>query len=127
MDASKVIATAFADLGFEVHLGPLFETPQEVAALAIDKHVDLVGVSSHAAGHLTLVPELIGVLAERQRSDIHVICGGVIPSEDYAALIEAGVAEIFGPGTNVLQAAMAVLGVLEGRRRNTRRGVPLPA
>ncbi|NDW04114.1 methylmalonyl-CoA mutase [Jiella pacifica] len=117
---SKVIATAFADLGFAVHLGPLFETPQEVASLAIDRKVDVVGVSSHAAGHMTLVPELIAALAEKNRADIHVVCGGVIPSQDYQALLDAGVAEIFGPGTNVLQAAMAVLGVLEGRRRNTR-------
>ncbi|TFF27744.1 methylmalonyl-CoA mutase [Jiella endophytica] len=124
---SKVIATAFSDLGFDVHLGPLFETPEEVAKLAIEKDVDLVGVSTHTAGHLTLVPELIDVLRAKDRPNIHVICGGVIPSEDYPALYDAGVAEIFGPGTNVLQAALAVLGVLEGRRRNTRSGERLPA
>ncbi|MBO0664408.1 methylmalonyl-CoA mutase [Jiella sp. MQZ9-1] len=124
---SKVIATAFADLGFDVCLGPLFETPAEIAKLADERNVDLVGISSHTAGHLTLVPELIDKLAEIGRRDIQVICGGVIPAEDYAALYNAGVAEIFGPGTNVLEAAMAVLGVLEGRRRNSRDGERLPA
>ncbi|MBO0903363.1 methylmalonyl-CoA mutase [Jiella sonneratiae] len=124
---SKVIATAFADLGFTVHLGPLFETPEEVANLAIEKGVDLVGISSHTAGHLTLVPELVEALKEKQRPDIHVLCGGVIPPEDYAALYDAGVAEIFGPGTHVLQAALAVLGVLEGKRRNARSAERLSA
>jgi methylmalonyl-CoA mutase len=115
---AKVIATAFADLGFEVHLGDLFETAPEVAAHIADLKVDAVGVSSLAAGHKTLVPELIAELRARGLGDVTVVVGGVIPQEDYEFLREAGVAEIFGPGTNVLEAAFAVLDTIEGRRRN---------
>ncbi|WP_196257961.1 methylmalonyl-CoA mutase [Pelagibacterium limicola] len=115
---AKVIATAFADLGFEVHLGSLFETPDEVAAHAEDLKVDAVGVSSLAAGHKTLVPELIGALRARGLDDVAVVVGGVIPGTDYDFLRAAGVAEIFGPGTNVLDAAFAVLGRIEGRLSN---------
>jgi methylmalonyl-CoA mutase len=115
---AKVIATAFADLGFEVHVGDLFETAPEVAAHVAELSVDAVGVSSLAAGHMTLVPELIAELRARGLGEVTVIVGGVIPQEDYAVLREAGVAEIFGPGTNVLEAAFAVLDRIEGRRSN---------
>jgi methylmalonyl-CoA mutase len=115
---AKVIATAFADLGFAVHLGDLFETAPEVATHVAELRVDAVGVSSLAAGHRTLVPELVAELRARGLGEVTVIVGGVIPQEDYAFLREAGVAEIFGPGTNVLEAASAVLDQIEGRRRN---------
>ena len=108
----RVIATAFADLGFDVYVGPLFQTPEEAAAEAAQHEVDVVGVSSHAAGHLTLVPELIAALATMS-SDIAVVCGGVIPPKDYAALEESGVAAIFGPGTNVPDAATQVLNLIK--------------
>jgi methylmalonyl-CoA mutase len=115
---AKVIASAFADLGFTVHMGDLFETAHEVAAHVGEMKVDAVGVSSLAAGHKTLVPELIGELRGRGLGDVTVIVGGVIPPEDYAFLREAGVAEIFGPGTNVLEAAFSVLDQIEGRLTN---------
>jgi methylmalonyl-CoA mutase len=115
---AKVIATAFADLGFTVHMGDLFETAPEVAAHVAELGVDAVGVSSLAAGHKTLVPELIAELRGRGLGDVTVIVGGVIPEQDYAFLREAGVAEIFGPGTNVLEAAFSVLNQIEGRLSN---------
>jgi methylmalonyl-CoA mutase len=115
---AKVIASAFADLGFEVHVGSLFETPPEAAGKASELGVDVVGVSSLAAGHLTLVPELIAALRDKGLGEVTVIVGGVIPEQDYAALREAGVAEIFGPGTNVLEAAFSVLNQIEGRLSN---------
>jgi methylmalonyl-CoA mutase len=115
---AKVIATAFGDMGFAVELSDMFETPEEVALKAIDLGVDVVGVSSLAAGHRTLVPELIDQLKRRDRDDIIVICGGVIPEQDYAFLREAGVAGIFGPGSNVIDAANAVLAEVAGLRRN---------
>jgi methylmalonyl-CoA mutase len=115
---AKVIATAFADLGFTVHMGDLFETAPEVAEHVRDLKVDAVGVSSLAAGHKTLVPELIAELKSRGLGDTTVIVGGVIPPEDYAFLRAAGVAEIFGPGTNVLEAAFSVLDKIEGRLSN---------
>jgi methylmalonyl-CoA mutase len=115
---AKVIASAFADLGFTVHMGDLFETAPEVAGHVAALGVDAVGVSSLAAGHKTLVPELIAELATRGLGDTTVIVGGVIPPEDYAFLREAGVAEIFGPGTNVLDAANAVLDKIEGKLSN---------
>jgi len=115
---AKVIATAFADLGFAVHLGALFETAPEVAAQVAALGVDAVGVSSLAAGHKTLVPELISALADNGLGEVLVIVGGVIPEADYAFLRAAGVAEIFGPGTNVLSAAFAVLAQIEGRLSN---------
>ena len=108
----RVIATAFADMGFDVYVGPLFQTPQEAAAVAAQHEVDVVGVSSHAAGHLTLVPELIAALGETTSNAV-VVCGGVIPPKDYAELEDAGVAAIFGPGTNVPEAATQVLGLIE--------------
>ena len=115
---AKIIATAFADLGFTVHMGDLFETAPEVADHVRDLKVDAVGVSSLAAGHKTLVPELIEELRGRGLGDVTVIVGGVIPEQDYPFLREAGVAEIFGPGTNVLEAAFSVLNQIEGRLSN---------
>jgi methylmalonyl-CoA mutase len=116
---AKVIAAAFGDAGFEVIAGGLFQSPKEAAALAMQENVQIVGVSSLAAGHKTLVPELIDILKANGRADIVVIAGGVIPRQDYSYLREAGVAEIFGPGTNLLDAIRAVIDLLEGKRRNT--------
>ncbi|WP_412051004.1 methylmalonyl-CoA mutase [Hoeflea sp. Naph1] len=115
---AKVIATAFADMGFKVDLTDMFETPQEVTEKAITLGVDVVGVSSLAAGHKSLVPDLINRLKDKGRADIQVVVGGVIPEQDYAFLREAGVAEIFGPGSNVLDAANAVLARVSGLKRN---------
>ena len=102
---AKVIATAFADLGFDVDVGPLFQTPEEAARDAVENDVHVVGVSSQAAGHKTLVPELIAQLRKQGGDDILVVVGGVIPAQDYDELREAGVAAIFGPGTNIPAAA----------------------
>jgi methylmalonyl-CoA mutase len=113
---AKVIATAFADLGFDVDVGPLFQTPAEAARMAVENDVHVVGVSSQAAGHKTLVPELIGELAKAGASDVVVVCGGVIPPQDYPFLEEAGVAAVFGPGTNIPDAAEKVLALVEQRR-----------
>jgi len=115
---AKVIATAFADMGFKVDITDMFETPAEVCEKAVAFNVDVVGVSSLAAGHKSLVPDLIDKLKQAGREDITVVVGGVIPEQDYAFLREAGVAEIFGPGSNVLDAANAVLARVEGTRRN---------
>lgn len=115
---AKIIATAFADLGFTVDLSEMFETPAEIAEKAVAKGVDVVGVSSLAAGHKTLVPELIGLLKDKGHGDIIVICGGVIPEQDYDYLKHAGVSDIFGPGSNVLEAASAVLSRATGQIRN---------
>jgi methylmalonyl-CoA mutase len=115
---AKIIASAFADLGFVVHMGDLFETAPEVAAHADEIGVDAVGVSSLAAGHRTLVPELIAALKARELGEVTVIVGGVIPEPDYDFLYDAGVAAIFGPGTNVLDAAFSVLNEIEGRLSN---------
>jgi methylmalonyl-CoA mutase len=109
---ANLVASAFADLGFEVVPGPLFQTPQESARLAIEEGVDVVGASSLAAGHKTLVPELIGHLRDLGRPDIKVVVGGVIPPQDYDMLREAGVQAIFGPGTNLVEAAGEVLKLL---------------
>ncbi len=109
---AKVIATAFADLGFDVDVGPLFQTPEEVARDAIDNDVHVVGVSSQAAGHLTLVPALIDELRKAGADDVIVVCGGVIPPQDYDTLRSAGVGAIFGPGTNICDAAVEVIGLL---------------
>ena len=115
---AKVIASAFGDLGFEVIAGPLFQTPQEAAALGIANNVQIIGISSLAAGHKTLLPELTAALKAKGRGDIIVVCGGVVPRGDYEFLCEAGVSAIFGPGTNVLDAMRSVLDLLEGIRRN---------
>ena len=109
---AKVIATAFADLGFDVDVGTLFQTPEEVARDAVENDVHLVGVSSQAAGHKTLVPELITELKKAGGNDILVVCGGVIPASDYEFLRSAGVSAIFGPGTNIPDAAREVLALL---------------
>jgi methylmalonyl-CoA mutase len=106
---AKVIATGFADLGFDVDIGGLFATPAEVARQAVDADVHVVGVSTQAAGHLTLMPQLVQELAKLGRSDMVVVCGGVIPPDDYAALFAAGVHEVFGPGTRIPVAALNVL------------------
>ncbi len=109
---AKVIATAFADIGFDVDVGPLFQTPAEVARDAVENDVHVVGVSSQAAGHKTLVPQLVEALEAAGGGDIKVVCGGVIPPQDHAALEAAGVAAIFGPGTNIPKAAARVLALL---------------
>ncbi len=109
---AKVIATSFADLGFDVDLGPLFQTPEEAAQMAAESDVHLIGVSSQAAGHKTLVPELIKELGEIGRSDIKVIVGGVIPKQDYDFLLGKGVMDIFGPGTVIADAAIKILNAL---------------
>ncbi|HVG47863.1 MAG TPA: methylmalonyl-CoA mutase [Rubellimicrobium sp.] len=111
---AKVIATAFADLGFDVDVGPLFQTPEEAAQDAIDNDVHVVGVSSQAAGHLTLAPRLVEALRAAGAGDIAVVCGGVIPPQDYPALQAAGVSAIFGPGTPIPHAARQVLEVIRG-------------
>ena len=109
---ANLVSSAFGDLGFEVIAGPLFQTPREAAELAVEKDVDVVGASSLAAGHKTLIPELIAALKEAGRADIKVVAGGVIPPQDYAMLREAGVQAIFGPGTNLADAADEVLRLL---------------
>jgi methylmalonyl-CoA mutase len=111
---AKVIATAFADIGFDVDIGPLFQTPREVARHAAENDVHVVGVSSLAAGHKTLVPQLIEELRNVQRDDILVVVGGVIPPQDYEFLYSAGVAGIFGPGTVIPVAAQRILAILTG-------------
>jgi methylmalonyl-CoA mutase len=111
----KVVASAYADMGFDVDIGPLFQTPDEVARQAVESDVHVVGVSSLAAGHLTLVPALIRALAAMGRADIVVVAGGVIPPQDYAELRATGVAAIFGPGTVVTKAAMTVLDEIDAR------------
>jgi methylmalonyl-CoA mutase len=112
----KVIATAFADLGFDVDIGPLFQTPAEAARQAIENDVHVVGVSSQAAGHRTLVPMLVEALGEQGGGNIAVIVGGVIPPRDYPFLREQGVSAVFGPGTAIPKAAREVLQVLRERR-----------
>ena len=113
-----MIASAFGDIGFEIVAGPLFQTPEEAADTAIAAKVHVVGMSSLAAGHKTLAPQLVDALKERGAENVIVVVGGVIPRQDYQYLLDHGVAAVFGPGTNVLDAARAVLDLLEGRRRN---------
>jgi methylmalonyl-CoA mutase len=112
---AKVVGTAFADIGFDVDFGPLFETPDEVARAAVENDVHVVGVSSQAAGHKTLVPQLVTALREAGGDDILVVCGGVIPPQDHQMLKDAGVVAIFGPGTNIPGAAATVLDLLRQR------------
>jgi methylmalonyl-CoA mutase len=114
---AKIIATAFADIGFDVDIGPLFQTPEEAARQAIENDVHVIGVSSQAAGHRTLVPHLVTALRAAGADDILVICGGVIPPQDYAYLQKAGVAAIYGPGTNIPLAASEILGFIRRRRK----------
>ena len=114
---AKVIATAFADIGFDVDVGPLFQTPAEAAQDAIDNDVHVVGISSQAAGHKTLAPQLVEALKAAGAEDILVICGGVIPQQDYQFLYDRGVKAIFGPGTNIPQAARDILRMIRETRR----------
>ncbi|MCB0279988.1 MAG: methylmalonyl-CoA mutase [Calditrichaeota bacterium] len=109
---AKVISTSFADLGFDVDIAPLFQTPEEVARQAIENDVHLVGVSSLAGGHKTLIPQLIDELKKLKRDDILVIAGGVIPEQDYQYLYDHGVAAVFGPGTVIAKAAQSILNIL---------------
>ncbi len=113
---AKVIATAFADIGFDVDVGPLFQTPEEAAQDAVDNDVHVVGISSQAAGHKTLAPKLIEALRAQGAEDILVICGGVIPQQDYDFLKKAGVKAIFGPGTNIPAAAQDILRLIRAAR-----------
>ena len=110
---AKIIATSFADIGFDVDVGPLFQTPEEAAQDAIDNDVHVIGISSQAAGHKTLAPALIRILKERDAEEIIVICGGVIPQQDYNFLMSAGVKAIFGPGTNIPNAAQEILDLIK--------------
>ena len=113
---AKVIATAFADLGFDVDIGPLFQTPEEAARQAVKNDVHVIGISSQAAGHMTLVPALVAALKAQGGSHIRVVLGGVIPPQDYEALRAMGVEAIFGPGTNIPRAAAEVLKVIQTQR-----------
>ena len=109
----KVIATAFADIGFDVDVGPLFQTPAETARQAVENDVHVVGASSLAAGHLTLVPALRAALDALGREDILIVVGGVVPPQDYPALLESGAAAIYGPGTVIAEAADSLLDALD--------------
>ena len=109
---AKVVATGYADVGFDVDMGPLFQTPEEAAKQAVENDVHIVGVSSLAAGHLTLVPQIIAELKKLGREDIIVVVGGVIPAQDYDELYRDGAAAIFGPGTPVATAAIKILEIL---------------
>jgi methylmalonyl-CoA mutase len=113
---AKVIATAFADIGFDVDVGPLFQTPEEAAQDAIDNDVHVIGISSQAAGHKTLAPKLVQALQAAGAGEILVICGGVIPQQDYQFLYDAGVKAIFGPGTNIPTAAKDILALIRKAR-----------
>ena len=115
---AKVIATSFADIGFDVDISPLFQTPGEAAKQAIENDVHLVGVSTHAGGHKTLVPELIRTLNELDADNIFVVCGGVIPEQDFAFLYEAGVSAIYGPGTHIPTAALEILETIRRHRKS---------
>jgi methylmalonyl-CoA mutase len=106
---AKVIATGFADMGFDVDIGPLFQTPAEAAKQAVENDVHILGISSLAAGHKTLVPQVIEELKKYKRDDIIVVAGGVIPQQDYDFLYKAGVSFIFGPGTVIAKSAIDVL------------------
>jgi len=115
---AKVIASSFGDIGFDVVPGALFQTPQEAADAVIDAKAHIVGVSSLAAGHMTLIPQLVEALKERGGEDVIVVCGGVIPRQDYDFLLENGVSAVFGPGSNILETARSVLDLVEGKRSN---------
>src|SRR5690606_3288619 len=107
-----VVATGYADVGFDVDIGPLFQTPAEAAKQAVENDVHILGVSSLAAGHKTLVPQGIEALKKYRREDIMVIVGGVIPAQDYQYLFDAGAVAVYGPGTRISDAAIEMLGVL---------------
>jgi methylmalonyl-CoA mutase len=114
---AKVVATGYADIGFDVDMGPLFQTPAEAARQAVENDVHILGVSSLAAGHKTLVPQVIEELRKLGREDIMVIVGGVIPSQDYDFLYQAGAVAIFGPGTRIPDAAIQLLNILISSRK----------
>jgi len=114
---AKVVATAYADVGFDVDVGPLFQTPEEAAKMAVENDVHVVGVSSLAAGHKTLVPQLVAELKKLGADDIAVVCGGVIPRQDYDDLYQAGAARIFGPGTPITVSAAQTLDAIEEKRK----------
>ena len=114
---AKVVATGYADLGFDVDMGPLFQTPAESAKQAVENDVHILGVSSLAAGHKTLVPQVIEELKKLGREDIMVVVGGVIPPQDYDFLYKAGAAAIFGPGTIIAQSATKMLELLLAARK----------
>jgi methylmalonyl-CoA mutase len=109
---AKVVATGYADVGFDVDIGPLFQTPREAAKQAVENDVHILGVSSLAAGHKTLVPQVIEALKEYGREDIMVIVGGVIPVQDYQFLFDAGALAVYGPGTRISEAAIEILQIL---------------
>jgi methylmalonyl-CoA mutase len=109
---AKVVATGYADLGFDVDIGPLFQTPQEAAKQAVENDVHILGVSSLAAGHKTLVPQVLEALKKYNREDIMVIVGGVIPKQDYQFLFDAGAVAVYGPGTKISDAAIQILEIL---------------
>jgi methylmalonyl-CoA mutase len=113
---AKIIATAFADIGFDVDIGPLFQTPEEAAGQAVENDIHIVGVSTHAAGHKTLVPALVEALKREGAADILVVCGGVVPPKDYDFLKKAGVSAIYGPGTNIPKAAAEILSLIRTHR-----------
>ena len=108
-----MVATGYADVGFDVDIGPLFQTPAEAAKQAVENDVHILGVSSLAAGHKTLVPQVIEHLKEYGREDILVVVGGVIPPQDYSFLFDAGAVAVFGPGTKISEAAIKILEILE--------------
>jgi len=109
---ARVVATAYADLGFDVDIGPLFQTPKEAVKQAIENDVHILGISSLAAGHKTLVPQVISELKKYEREDIMVIVGGVIPAQDYQFLFDCGAVGVFGPGTKIAQAAIDMITIL---------------
>jgi methylmalonyl-CoA mutase len=109
---AKVVATGYADVGFDVDIGPLFQTPAEAAKQAVENDVHILGVSSLAAGHKTLVPQVIEELKKYGREDIMVVVGGVIPAQDYQFLFDNGAVAVFGPGTKISEAAIKILQIL---------------
>ena len=113
---AKVIATAFADIGFDVDVGPLFQSPEEAARQAVENDAHIIGVSSQAAGHKTLVPALLEALKQQGAGDILVVCGGVIPPKDYVELKAHGVAAVYGPGTHIPAAAAEIISLIKCRR-----------
>ncbi len=113
---AKVIATAFADIGFDVDIGTLFQTPEEAARQAVENDVHVIGVSSQAAGHKTLVPQMIAALKRAGADEVIVVCGGVIPPQDYDFLKAEGVSAIYGPGTNIPRAAHEIIQLVRQRR-----------
>ncbi len=112
---AKVVATAYADMGFDVDIGPLFQTPEETACQAVENDVHVVGMSSLAGSHKTLLPQLIEELKKRGREDIVVVCGGVVPVQDYDFLMEKGTSAIFGPGTKIPDTAIKIMDVVNQR------------